>query len=133
MPKLLKKFSIVLGVFDSTLVDGSVVIDSDFYFELYRAYRKYYLIAINRTQYNPTVIKFTNPLNAVMLFKEIQNDALSRKLMIYETAPYWVLIRPHFSRKFWTKVKKSNRIIMNPESLAKVFDIGRVKDYLEYK
>jgi hypothetical protein len=132
MPKLLKKFSIVKGIFYSTLMDGSTVIDSDFCFELYKAYKKYYLIAINRT-HNITIIKFSNPLNAIMLFKEIQNDAVSKKLGISPNEPYWVMPKSRFSRKFWARIKKSNRIIINPGSLAGAFDIGRVKGYLEYK
>jgi hypothetical protein len=133
MPKLLKRFSIVKGAYGNVLLNGEPVFDSDFYFELYKAYKKYYLIAFSCIGNSPTVIKFSNLLNAIMLFKEIQNDAISKNLMILQKEPYWVMKDSRFNRKFWTKIKKSNRIIMNPGPISGAFSISRVNDYLEYK
>ena len=126
MPKLLKKFAVVKGIYGSTSMDGPQVIDSDIFFELYKAYKKYYLIVINRS-YVITTIRFSNFLTAMMLFKDMQKDALSKGNTISEEVPYWV-IPPRFSMAFWKRIKR--RRITNMLALTGVFDLYRLKDYL---
>jgi hypothetical protein len=108
----------------------------DYYAALYSAYRKYYVVFINR-QYKWSCIRFKNLLTATMLFKELESMCLrGRFLSKYDAlkvCPYWVIPRRQFDKKFWKMVKESKDSLLSFGAIEELMGAASLDEFLEDK